>query len=144
MAVTHTEPADYTAKDLVRELLDAGQLEFNPDLFRQIVRRSDRSVGCRTGVHMHLNTTTRQLVIGPAENMDDTLLLGWVSVFRVGVTHGTGMVTKYSLHVNDAEVRRITVTSDGNFLTEKSFPKAQRSIARALVRGKLRYKRQPT
>ena len=61
MAVTHTEQADYAAKDLVRELLVADQLEFNPDLFDQIVRRSDRSVGCRTGFHLHLNTETRQL-----------------------------------------------------------------------------------
>ena len=134
MTVTHAEQADYAAKDLVRELLAADQLEFNPDLFHHIVRRSDRSVGCRTGFHMHLNTTTRQLVIGPAEHTDDTLLLGWVTVFRICVTHSTGMATKYWLYVNDVEVRRITVTPDGNFLAEKSFPEAQRSIARALVR----------
>lgn len=136
MTVTHTERVDYTAKNLVRELLAADQLEFNPDLFRQIIRRSDRSVGCHTGFHMHLNTTTRQLVIGPAEHTDDTLLLGWMTVFRIGVTHGTGMATKYSLYVNDVEVRRITVTPDGNFLAEKSFPEAQRSIAKALIRGR--------
>ena len=85
MAVTHTEQADYAAKDLVRELLAADQLEFNPDLFHQIVRQSDRSVGCRTGLHVHLNTETRQLVIGSSEHTDNTLMLGWLSVFRVGI-----------------------------------------------------------
>ena len=135
MAVTHTEQVDYAAKDLVRELLVADQLEFNPDLFDQIVRRSDRSVGCRTGFHVHLNTETRQLVIGSSEHTDDTLMLGWLSVFRVGIAYGTGTATKYSLCVNGKEVRRLTVTQEGKFLSKKSFPTAQLYIARALVRA---------
>lgn len=134
MAVTHTERVDYNAKNLVRELLAADQLEFNPDLFRQIIRLSDHSVGCRTGFHMHINTTTRQLVIGPADHTDDTLLLGWMTVFRINL--GIGMSTKYSLYVNDVEVRLITVTPDGHLLAEKSFPEAQRSIAKALIRAR--------
>ena len=135
MAVTHAEQADYAAKDLVRELLAADQLEFNPDLFHQIVRRSNSSVGCRTGFHVHINTETRQLVIGSSEHTDDTLMLGWLSVFRVGIAHGTGTATKYSLCVGGKEVRRITVTQDGKFLPKKSFPKAQRDIALDLVKA---------
>lgn len=115
MAVTHTERVGYTAKDLVRELLVADQLEFNPDLFHQIVRQSDRSVGCRTGFHMHLNTETRQLVIGYSDHTDNTLMLGWLSIFRVGIAHGTGTATKYSLCVNGKEVRRLTVTPRRQF-----------------------------
>ena len=135
MAVTHTEQADYAAKDLARELLATDQLEFNPDLFDQIVRLSDRSVFCCTGVYVHLNTETRQLVIGPSEHTDNTLMLGWLSVFRVGIANGTGTATKYSLCVNGKEVRPLTVTQEGKFLSKKSFPTAQLYIARALVRA---------
>ena len=42
-----------------------------------------------------------------------------------GIAHGTGTATKYSLCVNGKEVRRLTVTQEGKFLSKKSFPTAQ-------------------
>ena len=93
-------------------------------------------MGCSTGFHVHLNTETRQLVIGSSEHTDDTLMLGWLSVFRVvGIANGTGTATKYSLCVNGKEVRRLTVTQEGKFLSKKSFPTAQLDLARALIRA---------